>query len=176
MWEFFYVRTFLCEHFSAWAIFRVGVFHVSIYDSGVSSVRDFRVGFFHGTVNSAQLNTHAHTLSQKESDHKFDAECCNAGCISVRHEPAKLICHTRPGEEPFKIDADNIRLSEKVKKVYLMGYRVDGRRIRLWLPSGVIVVFSLHPDWFWGHQGFYWLLSNDCQGSSVREVKLVTTV
>jgi hypothetical protein len=25
----------------------VGVFHVSIYNSGVSSVRDFRVGFFH---------------------------------------------------------------------------------------------------------------------------------
>jgi hypothetical protein len=59
MWEFFYVHTFPCEHSSRWAIFRVGIFHVSIYDSEVFSVRNFRVGFLH---LSGHLCEHARSV------------------------------------------------------------------------------------------------------------------
>jgi hypothetical protein len=40
-----------CEHIAVWAFIGVGIFPVSIHDSGVLSVRNCRVGFCHGTDN-----------------------------------------------------------------------------------------------------------------------------
>ena len=98
--------------------------------------------------------TYTHTHTEKGPDDQLDAECRSASSVSVRHEPQKL-CHTRPGDEPLTTDASNKCLSEKVKKKKsLAGYGVDGRRIRLWLPSGSSPP-QLHPDRLWGHPGSY---------------------
>jgi len=41
---------------------------------------------------------------------------------AVRHEPEKL-CHTRPGDEPFKTETGNKCISEKAKKKLFDGLR-----------------------------------------------------
>ena len=91
-------------------------------------------------TNRTHARAHTHTHTQKEPDDQLDAECHSASSISVRHEPEKL-CHSRPGDEPFKMDGGNKCLSKKVQKNCLMGYGVDGRRIRLRLPSWSYFVF-----------------------------------
>ena len=130
--------------------------------SGMWGVCSFEeLGVLQHTHAHARARSHALSLShtQKEPDYKLGAEWRRASSVSVRQEPQRLY-NTRSGEEPFKMDAGNKCLSEKVnKKNCLMGYRVEGRRIRLRLPSGSYFFFSLHPGWLWGHSGTCRLLN-----------------
>ena len=83
----------------------------------------------------ARARAHTHTHRQKETDDQLDAECRSASSVSVRHELEKL-CHTRPGDEPFKTDAGNKCLSVQMKKKLLDGLR--GRRTEN--PAKIIAV------------------------------------